>query len=98
MKKPYIFFLLLLLPAWLIAHQEIEEELQEIAYLHNLMGMSVVTVHEGKILYSGHFGLSNHAMDMPVTQQTLYRVASISKTFTAMAFMQLYQQGLVGLR
>ncbi len=74
-----------------------DELLQEIASINNLMGMSAVAVHDNKIIYSGSFGQSNYAQNIPVSHRTLYRIASISKTVTAMAFMQLYEQGLVGL-
>lgn len=88
-------FLFLLFAGSLQANQDHEQQLQEIANINNLMGMSVLAVHEGKIIYSGHFGLANFALGTPVNNHTLYRIASISKTITAMAFMQLYEQGLV---
>ncbi len=98
MNKFYALILpFLLITVSMHANRNHEQELQEIAGINNLMGMSVVAVHEGKIIYSGHFGLSNFALSTPVNNRTMYRVASISKTITAMAFMQLYEQGLVNL-
>ncbi|TVQ17428.1 MAG: class A beta-lactamase-related serine hydrolase [Bacteroidetes bacterium] len=98
MNKLYTLVLLLILTSGFVkANNNHEEQLQEIVTTNNLMGMSVVAVHEGKIIYSGHFGLSNFATGIQVTNRTLYRIASISKTITAMAFMQLHEQGLVNL-
>lgn len=96
MKKFYTLTLLFILFAnSLPASNDHEQQLQEIASINNLMGMSVVAVHDGKIIYNGHFGLANYATGTPANNRTLYRIASISKTITAMAFMQLYEQGLV---
>lgn len=98
MKKLYFLILsFILIAGSLHANRNHEQELQEIASINNLMGMSVVAVHEGKIIYSGHFGLSNFPRSTPVNNHTLYRIASISKTITAMAFLQLHEQGLVNL-
>lgn len=80
-----------------MAAQTPEEELQQIFTVNNLMGMSVVAVYQGEIIFSHHLGLSNFASQTPVTSRTHYRIASISKAVTATAFMQLYEQGLVGL-
>ena len=74
-----------------------DEDLQEIVTINNLMGMSVIAVHNHKIVYEGYFGLSNYAENKPVGDRTLYRVASISKAVTSMAFMLLHEQGLADL-
>ncbi len=74
-----------------------EEDLQEIVTINNLMGMSVIAVHDSKIAYEGYFGLSNYSENIPVAERTLYRVASISKTVSSMAFMMLHEQGLADL-
>ncbi len=80
-----------------LADKNPEEQLQEIVSTQNLMGMSAVAVHEGKVIYTGHFGLSNYAFQTQVSDHTMYRIASISKAVTAMAFMKLHEQGLAGL-
>jgi CubicO group peptidase (beta-lactamase class C family) len=47
-------------------------------------------------LFHGH-GVADVATGTPVTEDTVFRVASITKTFTAIAVMQLWEQGLVDL-
>jgi CubicO group peptidase (beta-lactamase class C family) len=96
-KKLYLLTCLILVFSFSLSSQTPEEELQQIFQTHNLMGMSVVAVYQGEMIYSGHFGLANYAAQTAVTSRTMYRIASISKSVTAAAFMKLYEQGLVGL-
>ena len=46
--------------------------------------------------FHGH-GLADIASGTPITEDTVFRIASITKTFTAIAVMQLWEQGLVDL-
>jgi CubicO group peptidase (beta-lactamase class C family) len=42
-------------------------------------------------------GLADIGARTPVTEDTVFRIGSITKTFTAIAVMQLWEQGLVDL-
>ena len=54
-------------------------------------------VRNGRLeFFSGH-GLADIASNTPVTQDTVFRIGSITKTFTAIAVLQLWEQGLVDL-
>lgn len=46
--------------------------------------------------FHGH-GVADLGSGTPVTEDTVFRIASISKTFTAIAVMRLWEQGLVDL-
>jgi CubicO group peptidase (beta-lactamase class C family) len=46
--------------------------------------------------FHGH-GLADLASNRPVAEDTVFRVASITKTFTAIAVMQLWERGLVDI-
>ncbi|NTW31970.1 MAG: serine hydrolase [Bacteroidetes bacterium] len=74
--------------------QSINRQLENIFSYHQLMGMSVIAVCNNNIVYSGNFGTADFSRNIPVTDSTLYKVASISKTVTAIAFMKLYEQEL----
>ena len=64
---------------------------------HAAVGLAVGIVRDGTVTrFCGH-GLADLATGRPVTEDTVFRVASISKTFTAIAVMQLVEQGLVDL-
>lgn len=63
-----------------------------------LAGASVVIVKDGKVLLNKGYGYANVETQKPVDERhTLFRLASISKTFTAMAVMQLAEQGKLDL-
>lgn len=54
-------------------------------------------VRDGSLeFFSGH-GLADIASNTSITEDTVFRIASITKTFTAIAVMQLWEQGLVDL-
>jgi CubicO group peptidase (beta-lactamase class C family) len=54
---------------------------------------AVLLARGGTILFSRGYGMASLEYDIPNTPQTKFRVASITKTFTALAIMQLQQQG-----
>lgn len=60
-------------------------------------GLSVGIVYRGQLVYSRGFGLADVEKSVTATPETCYRVASISKTFTAVAIMQLVEQGKLKL-
>ncbi|NJN59605.1 MAG: beta-lactamase family protein [Leptolyngbyaceae cyanobacterium SL_5_9] len=61
-------------------------------------GAVVSVVKDGEIFFSKGYGYANLEENIPVVaDRTLFRVASLSKLFTATATMQLYEQGLLGL-
>jgi CubicO group peptidase (beta-lactamase class C family) len=62
-----------------------------------LSGMAVGVVQDGRLIYGKGFGLAEARSQKPVTCDTAFRIASISKTFTAIAVMQLWEQGKFNL-
>lgn len=60
-------------------------------------GLGVGVVYDGKLIYAKGFGLANIAEKKPVTPDTGFRIGSISKTFIAIAIMQLMEQGKLKL-
>jgi CubicO group peptidase (beta-lactamase class C family) len=61
------------------------------------VGLAVGVVRNGRLeAFVGH-GLADVASNTPVTEDTVFRIGSITKTFTAIAVMQLWERGLVDL-
>jgi CubicO group peptidase (beta-lactamase class C family) len=60
-------------------------------------GFSVAVIQHGKPVYEKGYGLANLEYDIPVTPQTIYHVASVSKQFTAMALVLLEEDGKLSL-
>ncbi len=61
------------------------------------VGLAVGVVHGGHLERFEGAGLSDIASKRPITDQTIFRVASITKLFTAVAAMQLWERGLIDL-
>ncbi|MCH2180431.1 MAG: beta-lactamase family protein [Mariniblastus sp.] len=60
-------------------------------------GLAAAIVKEGRPVWSGSYGWANIEQQQPVTDQTYFQVASISKTITASVVMQLVEQGKLSL-
>jgi CubicO group peptidase (beta-lactamase class C family) len=54
-----------------------------------VMGLSVAVVKNNKIIYTHSFGLKNKETNTILTDDCLFRIASISKSFSATSIMQL---------
>lgn len=63
----------------------------------NIPGLAVAIVHDQDVLYCRGFGYADLERKTEVTPQTLFRVASLSKLFTAIAIMQLRDAGKLTL-
>ena len=61
------------------------------------VGISAAVVKEGKIVYNKSFGCKDLESKAPLRNDHLMRIASISKSFTATALMQLVEQGKLSL-
>lgn len=58
---------------------------------------SVLVAKDREILLNKGYGMANYEHDVANTPHTKFRLGSITKQFTAMAIMQLYEQGLLKL-
>ncbi|WAC49609.1 serine hydrolase [Asticcacaulis sp. SL142] len=56
-------------------------------------GLSLTVAHQGVVLFSKGFGLADVEAGREVTPQTTFRIASITKQFTAAAIMALAEDG-----
>jgi CubicO group peptidase (beta-lactamase class C family) len=71
--------------------------LAAIASRHPAVGLAIGVVRDGRLSsFHGH-GLADIASRALVTEDTVFRIGSITKTFTATAVLQLCEQGLVDL-
>jgi CubicO group peptidase (beta-lactamase class C family) len=60
---------------------------------HDIVGLSIALVDDQRVVWAQGFGHADKEANVPATADTLYRVASISKLFTATAAMQLAERG-----
>ncbi|MCW4027235.1 MAG: serine hydrolase [Candidatus Bathyarchaeota archaeon] len=59
----------------------------------HIPGMSVSIVKDGSVIYTRGFGARNLERNLPATPDTLYGIGSCTKSFTALAIMQLAEKG-----
>ena len=60
-------------------------------------GASVAVYRDGEILYSRGYGRAQLEYDIPITPETVFHVASVSKQFTAFALVLLAERGELSL-
>ncbi len=71
--------------------------IQKIMQENRVVGISVAVVKNNKIIYTHSFGLKDLETKQPLTDDCIFRIASISKSFSATAIMQLVEAGKVSL-
>ena len=60
-------------------------------------GLAFGIVVDGKLVYTGNYGYTDIEKKIPVTSSSLFRIASMSKSFTAMAILKLRDEGKLNL-
>lgn len=68
----------------------------ELAYKH-LPGISMAVVYDQDLIWSKAFGFADLDTEKPATPETIYSICSISKLFTSIGVMQLYDKGKLRL-
>jgi len=60
-------------------------------------GAAVGIFKDGRIIYARGYGMANLEYNIPITPQSVFRVGSVSKQFTAMCIALLVEQGKMSL-
>jgi len=71
----------------------IETAISKFMAASHVPGLSAAVVENGAYVWSAGFGMADLENFVPATSQTLYRLASISKSITSTAAMQLWERG-----
>lgn len=64
---------------------------------YNLPSVCVALIDDQSIVYKQAYGLANVEENTPATLDTVYKLGSITKLFTGIEVMQLYEEGLIDL-
>ncbi len=103
-NKIHIFFIIFILFSIYIVHTllhshsysqihpAVTQEINSFLKKSNFQG-SILIAKDGNILFEKGYGLSNHEHSTPNTTDTIFRIGSITKLFTAIAIMQLQEDG-----
>lgn len=76
-----------LVEVWLDAQKDYEQ----------LPGLTAIVIEDQEVLWSGAYGLSNVEKNIKAEPSTLFSICSISKLFTSVAIMKLYDEGKLRL-
>lgn len=96
-------YMLLIIAAWLLPSVAEAKNpvpapfIAQYAKEHNFNG-TVLIAERGKPTYQRSFGLANFEFSIPSTNTTKYKIASITKAFTAVLILQLQEQGRIDLQ
>lgn len=74
-----------------------EREADELRRALHIPGLSAVIVQDQRVLWARGFGYADLENRVPATPDTLYHVASVTKTFGATLVMRLVEQGQLAL-
>lgn len=77
--------------------EELQEKLRTEVTIKNLTSISYCIVKNDKVLYTNALGFADNNNNKLATDNTRYLIASVSKTITAVALMQLVEQNLISL-
>ena len=76
---------------------EIDKLYADLANAEHLPGLTIGVVLDGKLVHTRSFGLADVERRTPVSADTEFRIASMTKSFVAMAAMKLRDEGKLGL-
>jgi CubicO group peptidase (beta-lactamase class C family) len=64
---------------------------------NNIPGMAFGIVVDGRLAYTGQYGYTDLTRKIPVGASSVFRIASMSKSFAAMAILQMRDEGKLNL-
>ncbi len=75
----------------------IDKIFKDYADSNHLPGVAYGLVVDGKLVYKGNIGYTDIEKKIPVTSSSLFRIASMSKSFATMAILKLRDEGKLNL-
>ncbi|NVO19319.1 MAG: beta-lactamase family protein [Bacteroidetes bacterium] len=76
---------------------ELDAKITAFMTAYDIAGASLAVSKNGKLVYMKGYGLADKSTNEPVSPDNIFRLASVSKTYTAVAIMKLYQDGKLDL-
>ncbi len=80
-----------------ITETDLERELTEVMDRRDVVSMNVAVVKGGKLIYANALGTKDLESGVPSSAGDIYRIASISKSFSGASIMQLVEEGKITL-
>jgi CubicO group peptidase (beta-lactamase class C family) len=77
--------------------QSFDQHVREFVKKYDLPGATVAVAKDGRLVYSRGFGCADRKNQIAMQPDSLLRIASVSKPFTAAAIMRLVEEGRLKL-
>lgn len=65
---------------------------------HDGPGAAIGLIYNDQVIYKGGFGLAELEYEIPITNHTVFRIASVSKQFTGLCILILEEQSKLSLK
>lgn len=75
----------------------LEEEVPKLMEKADIPGISFAVIRDGKVFWSGAFGVRSRDTKVAVDENTIFEAASLTKTITAAAALKLVERGELDL-
>ena len=89
--------LLLAAPVFSQADEELDAALDKLFKGHRTTGAALYVAKDGEIVYEHFYGWADKKAEIPVSADTYFRTASVTKMISGVHVMQLVEQGLLDL-
>lgn len=80
-----------------VAIEDIDRLVKQEMQANQIPGLAVAILIEGELLFEQSYGLANVELDVPVTSDSVFELASLTKQFTAAAVLILASEGNLSL-
>ncbi|MGI6163828.1 MAG: serine hydrolase [Bacillota bacterium] len=77
--------------------KEFEQYTKQLMEERHIAGAAVAVSRDNKVIYAKGFGVRDLSTGEPVNPETIFGIASVSKSFTALAIMQLQDKGFLNV-
>ena len=93
MKKILIYLSIFFYCCTAYSQSQLDEFILSRMEQFNIPGLSACIVKKGRLAWAGNYGYADIQNKIPVTGNTIFMLASVSKTVTGTALMQVFQNG-----
>jgi len=97
MKNLLLVLVLLFIGSATLSAQPADTTIERIMSNGKIPGAEAVLIKDGHWIYDHGWGYANIARNVTVKRETIFMMASISKTMIATSIMQLWERGLIKL-
>ncbi len=77
---------------------KVDKTVKGLLHKYKIPGATIAVMKNGRLVYAEGYGYADKAAKGKAKPETLFRIASVSKTITAVATLKLVQEGKLSLR